>query len=136
MGDSVNLASRLEGINKAYGTSIIASDDTRRAAGPGFLWRELDLVRVKGRAAAVLIHELMGHQHQARQSDHELVGLQQEALALYRARQFKQAQAVWKRAHQIRPEDGPSAAMRRRCELYTHHPPPDDWRGEHTMMSK
>ena len=60
MSDAVNLASRLEGANKFYGTTIIASDTTVALAGDAFAWRELDTVRVKGRAQAINIFELYG----------------------------------------------------------------------------
>ncbi len=60
LGDTVNLASRLEGANKFYGTSILISEDAVQLAGPSFLMRELDLIRVKGRQAPVKIYELIG----------------------------------------------------------------------------
>ena len=60
MGDPVNLASRLESLNKLYGTSILTSDEVRREAGPGFEWRTLDRVAVVGRASATLVCELLG----------------------------------------------------------------------------
>ncbi len=57
MGDHVNLASRLEGLNKMYATRIVISDATRRGAGDEFLCREIDRVRVKGKTLPVAIHE-------------------------------------------------------------------------------
>ncbi len=62
MGDTVNLASRLEGVNKIYGTSILVSESTHQQAGTAFLFRELDLVQVKGRLQPVTIYELLGRQ--------------------------------------------------------------------------
>jgi adenylate cyclase len=58
-GDSVNLASRLEGLSKVYGVYCLVGDGTRRAAGPTFTFRELDLVQVKGKHEAVAVHELL-----------------------------------------------------------------------------
>jgi adenylate cyclase len=60
LGDGVNVASRLEGLNKQYGTTIIVSDGVREAAGAGFHFRELDTVAVKGRRGSLRIHELLG----------------------------------------------------------------------------
>ncbi len=60
LGDTVNLASRLEGANKLYGTTILISEDTFQLAGAGFVTRELDSIRVKGRQAPVRIYELIG----------------------------------------------------------------------------
>ena len=63
-GDAVNLASRLEGLNKVYGTGILASEETRAAAGPGFEWRTIDCVAVVGRASGTRICELLGERGQ------------------------------------------------------------------------
>ena len=63
-GDAVNLASRLEGLNKVYGTEILASEETRAAAGPGFEWRTVDRVAVVGRASGTLVCELLGERGQ------------------------------------------------------------------------
>ena len=62
MGDMVNLASRLEGANKYFGTSIMAAEATMAATGGAFVWRELDLIRVQGRAQPVRIFEPLKHE--------------------------------------------------------------------------
>jgi adenylate cyclase len=136
MGDTVNLASRLEGLNKEYGTRIMASDATRQAAGPGLLWRELDLVRVKGKETAVRIHELLCLEDTASPVERETAALQDEALALYRAGGFAAAATAWRRVLAARPGDGPARVMIARCEAYQRQPPHADWRGEHVMQHK
>lgn len=60
MGDNVNLASRLEGLNKTYGTSIIITDSTLKACGDKLVTRPIDLVAVKGKEKKILVHELLG----------------------------------------------------------------------------
>ena len=65
MSDAVNLASRLEGANKFYGTTIIASETTVALAGDDFAWRELDAIRVKGRTQALKIYELLARASRA-----------------------------------------------------------------------
>jgi adenylate cyclase len=89
MGDTVNLASRLEGANKYFGSAIMVSDATRLAAGEvSFVWRELDRVKVKGRGAPVGIHEPLA----AARADFAKPYV--DALALYRKRDFAAAKAI------------------------------------------
>lgn len=100
MGDAVNLASRLEGANKAYGTSILVSEETVAAAGAGFEFREIDRVRVKGRAKAVAIFEPLGEDHHlSSAAAHDFAA----ALAAYRAGRFEEAAAGFARLAPIDP---------------------------------
>ena len=88
MGDMVNLASRLEGANKLYGTTIIASDATVALTGAAFAWRELDAIRVKGRTQAVKIYEPLGESGQVAPEDLARAQAYGDGLARYRARDF------------------------------------------------
>jgi adenylate cyclase len=90
IGDAVNLASRLEGLTKRYGVFCIVGDDTRVRASAGFRFRELDLVRVKGRATPVAVHELLGGPGRTLAQHVDVDGWQQ-GLTAFRAGLFKDA---------------------------------------------
>jgi adenylate cyclase len=130
MGDAVNLTSRLESLNKIYGTHIIVSDDTAQRVAGSFLLRELDLVRVKGRGQALRIHELLGMADMPLPaSQAEMLRLHAAGLAAYRERRWDAAQELFLRALALWPEDSPSQVMVRRCTLFRDNPPPEDWGG-------
>ena len=130
LGDTVNLASRLEGANKFYGTTILVSEDTVQLAGPAFLTRELDLIRVKGRQAPVKIYELIGKRGE---QDLPFLDTFAQGLAAYRKR-------LWDLAEQhfgsIARQDPPSGTYLERCRLYKADPPPEDWDGVFTQKTK
>lgn len=130
LGDTVNLASRLEGANKFYGTTILISEDTFRLAGPEFLARELDLIRVKGRQAPVKIYELIGRREDEAPPFLDAFA---EGLEDYRNRQWERAA---KHFRAIAENDPPSKTYLERCRLYGSDPPPDDWDGVFTQKSK
>ena len=126
MGDNVNLGARLEGINKLYGSTIIASQATVELARDVIVARELDWVRVKGKAQEVRIFEVLGAADTAAQwaalIEHFEAGLQ-----AYRARDWAAAITAFERARQVRANDGPSDLYLRRCRDYLRTPPPDAW---------
>ena len=88
MSDAVNVASRLEGANKYYGTSIIASETTVAATGAAFAWRELDAIRVKGRTTPVKIYELVAEAGQETPQQQEAAVAYAQGLTHWRAREF------------------------------------------------
>ena len=92
IGDTVNLASRLEGVNKAYGTGIIVGERTRAEAGDGFVFRELDAIRVQGRAQPVSIHELVGLAGQVDAAKMRVLVGYERGLTRYRAQDWAAAQ--------------------------------------------
>jgi adenylate cyclase len=119
LGDNVNLGSRLEGLNKIYGTEILVADSTAQLLGDGFRLREVDLVRVKGKREAVRIHELVAA------SGAMLPGAQEEALAVYEAglrayreQRWDEALARFMQCLSLWPADGPAQAMAQRCHDY------------------
>jgi adenylate cyclase len=127
MGDHVNLASRLEGLNKLYGTRILVSDQTRRAIGEEFVCREIDLVRVKGRAQAVAVHELLG-----RRADHDDTLARRAAtftvaLADYRRRAWSEAIARLEALAAEDPADGAVGPFLDRCRHLRSAPPGEGW---------
>lgn len=129
IGDAVNLASRLEGLNKFYGTHILVSEDTRsRVSDQRFVFREVDRVRVKGKSQPVVMYELMV----ARQ---ELLPAFEKALALYRDRQFESARTMFDELAESYA-DGPSGLYRSRCDEYLLNPPPQEWDGVFTAKAK
>ena len=131
MGDAVNLASRLEGLNKQYGTSIIASDRIVENARAHFDFRLLDLVAVKGKTDAIKIYELLG-QTGAGSARGETVRAYEAAFEAYVARNFREAIDLLAQ----NANDPPSAILLDRCRAFLETPPPADWQGVHVSMSK
>src|SRR5580692_8972205 len=142
LGDTVNLSSRLEGLNKDYGTHVIVNETTYHAAkNDGFVFRELDLMRVKGKLQPVTIYQLMGRQTDfAANGSAETVRLQMEVFAgareLYRNRQWKAALSAFQGILEKWPKDGPSRAYVERCQEYTVAEPPANWDGVFVMTHK
>ena len=137
MGDPVNLASRLEGLNKTYRTEIIISGYTADQVDGAFRLRELDLVRVKGRGQALGIYELLGSADLRLPGPHEeMLGLYHAALGLYREQRWDEAIALFRKCLQLRPEDGPSQLMEGRCLTYRETPPAKDWDGVTAFETK
>jgi adenylate cyclase len=135
MGDTVNLASRVEGAAKVYGTSSLVTDTTAAAAGSAVPLRELDRLRVKGRGEAVTVFEVLLDDAPAFARD-EALRAYAKGLEQYRARAFDEAAAQFEAALAVAPHDGPSLEMRERCRAYAAAPPPASWRGDHVLTSK
>lgn len=136
MGDSVNLGSRLEGLNKLYGTSIIVSEFTYSLVKEKILGRELDLVRVKGRDQPVRIYELLALFPAATPAQIELTQEFQAALVEYHNRQWLKAEAIWKDILQKFPADEPSKLYIERCQRLKKNPPPPGWDGVYSITTK
>jgi len=142
IGDAVNLSSRLEGLNKDYGTHIIVNETTYQAArNDGIVFRELDLMRVKGKLQPVTIYQLMGRQMDfAADGSAETVRSQVEMFArareLYRNRQWKAAQLVFQEFLDKWPKDGPARVYMERCQEYIAAAPPANWDGVFVMTHK
>ncbi|MGQ9688765.1 MAG: CHASE2 domain-containing protein [Desulfobaccales bacterium] len=134
LGDTVNLASRLEGVNKAYGTHIILSEDTAKQVKDRLLVRELDLVQVKGRSQPVTIFELVG----GCPPEGPPVWLKYFAAGLkaYRQRQWEEASRAFWEVLRLQPEDPPSQVFLGRCRFFAAAPPPPDWQGVFVLDSK
>ena len=135
MGDNVNLGSRLEGLNKTYGTHAIASESTLRAVGDLAVVRDLDLVRVKGKYEPVRIFELL-----AMDGDRDrwapLLEPYAAGIEAYRQRRFEEARASFTAILASRPADGPAKLYVERCETMAANPPPPDWDGVTVMKTK
>jgi adenylate cyclase len=135
LGDCVNLASRLEGVNKEYGTLIIVGEDTQARVADGFEFRELDWIRVKGKVNPVAIFELAAERGGIDETRRRAFALYADALALYREGRWTAAAEACARVLAIDPDDGPARAVAARCAHYTAHPP-DEWHGVHVMTTK
>jgi adenylate cyclase len=133
MGDTVNLASRLEGANKYFATGIMASDTTVGRAGRGFVWRELDAIRVKGRGEPVKIYEPVAVSGQETSADLARIKAYAEGLARWRERKFSEAAAAFARAAD---SDPPSAEFLERAQELATNPPDADWEPVNTLEDK
>ncbi len=130
MGGAVNLASRLEGLNKIDGTQIIISGDTVDFVAGTFRLRELDLVRVKGRAQALRIYELIGMAENPLPDDQrQLLKLFEAGLRSCRERGWDQALELFGQCLQLFPGDRPSLLVQTRCPVYREKPPRSEWHG-------
>jgi len=136
IGDSVNLASRLEGLNKTYGTYILASQAVRDAAGPSFEWRRLDRVAVVGRSEGTDVYELLGETSAVPQEVMQARNAYEYALAAYFARRFDEAAAGFHAAAKARPGDKAAQAMAWRAEQFAIYQPPPEWDGVYASTSK
>ncbi len=137
MGDNVNLSSRLEGANKAYGTSIMCSEATRQMVEHAIFTRELDLLRVKGKTEGVLVHEIIGEKNRniSRQKL-AVIEVYIKGLEAYKQRRWDDGIALFADALDLDNSDGPSKVYLDRCREFRDHPPPDDWDGIFTMRTK
>jgi adenylate cyclase len=128
LGDQVNLGSRLEGLNKVYRTDIIIGENTAALVEGAFRCRELDMVRVKGRAQAVRIYELIGATGTELPVEHEkALSCYAEGLDAYRKGRWADALGLFRHALTLWPEDGPCRTLGERCEVFLATPPPESW---------
>jgi adenylate cyclase len=135
IGDAVNVASRLEGANKEYGTDIIIGEETRRLAGDRIHARELDRLMVYGRIGGVAIYELLAIA-EPRTKPPGWVALYESGLAAYRNRDFAGAVIFFQKLLDIRASDKPARIMLERCSQYLKSPPGPDWDATHIMKVK
>jgi adenylate cyclase len=135
LGDEVNLASRLEGLNKLYGTWIMATHALMQEAGEEFEWRLLDRVAVKGRHQGTLVCELLGIRGEVPTDVLDARDVYERALDAYFAADFEDAGALFSRAAALRPDDRAAAMMRERAATLAEDPPLS-WNGVHVMLEK
>lgn len=132
-GDTVNLASRLEGANKVYGTLVMIGEDTARAAGEGFALRRLDRLIVKGKSKPITVFELIGRRRDVDDIRAAQLATFEDALDLYYRREFTGARAAFA---ELAADDPVAALYRERCVHLLSEPPSKDWDGSFTMTSK
>ncbi len=135
MGDSVNLGSRLEGINKEYGTHIIISEFTYQEVKDHFVCREVDWVRVKGKKLPVKIYELIGEKT-ADQKLKEKIEHFKAGFDFYHEKLWDKALEAFNLTLNVDPNDYTSKLYVKRCMDYKVEPPPEDWDGVFEMKTK
>ena len=135
LGDAVNLGSRLEGLTKEYGVNIIVSESTKSVI-PEFLFRELDLVRVKGKHEPVAIFEPIGHKHDVEKSVTEEISAYRKALSNFRAQSWEKAELDFFNLNRAYPDRYLYEVYLNRINVFRKEPPGDDWDGVFTHTSK
>ncbi len=135
MGDNVNLASRLEGLNKEFGTRVVISEFTYEKVQDKFVVRELDLIRVKGKKVPVKIYELMATAEEA-ELYQGLLSQYHCALTDYRDGEWKAAIEILESLLRDHPNDGPSKVLLSRCRDFLTNPPEGAWDGVYVMHTK
>jgi len=136
MGNSVNLAARLEGVNKQYGTWILASETTHNEAGDQFLTRQMDRVRVVGINQAVRLYELIDEKSAADAATVEAVEMFHQGQAMFEAKRWDEAVGFFQKVQQLLPGDGPSEVFIRRCQEFKKKAPPESWDGVFNLTVK
>ncbi|MFS2003984.1 CHASE2 domain-containing protein [Duganella sp. CT11-25] len=135
MGDAVNLGSRLEGITKVYGVGITVGEATR-AAAPEFAYRELDLVKVKGKNEPVAIFEPIVLDKDLADAERHELERWHAALAAVRAQQWEQAETIIAELQALSPGRGLYQLYVERIAYYRAHPPGEGWDGVTTFETK
>jgi len=136
IGDTVNLSSRLEGVNKIFGTEIIISENTYNLAKDYIETRELDDLTVKGKEIPVRIYELIGEKNKITQFQSEMIKIFEEGLMLYRNRDWNKAVACFEKVLQLNPDDKASHIYIDRCNLLSKETLPDNWKGVFNLLEK
>ena len=136
IGDTVNIASRLEGVNKIYGTDLIINEDCFHLAEQDVEAREIDLLTVYGKTEPVRIYELLGKIGELDSSTSQLRDTFATALQKYREQKWTEAEKGFQNCLAIRKNDGPSLEFLTRIATFARTPPPKDWNGVWQTASK
>jgi hypothetical protein len=136
MGDTVNLASRLESANKLYGTRCLVAEATIAAAATAIEAREIDRVVVVGQSQPQVVFEIMGRAGELSMEQAALRSRYSEGLTAYRARRWDEATAALQAALIAAPGDGPSAVLLARIEALRENLPAADWDGAWRLDQK
>lgn len=135
LGENINLASRMEGLNKYLGTRVLITGETQKAAGPKIVTRFLGLFRLKGFEKAVSVYELTGRIEEEAKT-RALRERFAAALELFAQRDFIGAVAEFKKVLEIAPNDGPTEFYLEQIEELHTEVLPGDWKGEITLKDK
>ena len=136
MGSSVNLAARLEGVNKQYDTWIMISEITQAPLGRDFLVRKLDRVRVVGINKPVRLYELIEEKGRAGKSVEEAVEIFHNGLEKFEAKDWVSARATFEEVLRLLPEDGPAKRYIKSCQDFEAKPPASGWDGVFNLTTK
>ena len=136
MGDTVNIAARLEGVNKVYGTYTLISETTYRAAGPGFVFREIDKINVVGKKEPISVYQLMGVAGEGDAHMDDVRNFYARGLQAYRSQEWEQAIGFLNEVLKIASDDGPGLSLLNRCQMLRENPPGKDWNGAFAIKHK
>ncbi|MBP6985838.1 MAG: AAA family ATPase [Alphaproteobacteria bacterium] len=139
VSDMVNAASRIEGLNKMYGTQLLISDATyNKLKDPNkFSVRKVDTIRVKGKTKAMSIYEILPvSAYEEQQKADKYIRLFEQGFELYKAGSFSDAKQTFEKCLTIRPEDSVAKLFKERCDLYLKTKTPENWDGITTMLEK
>jgi adenylate cyclase len=136
MGDAVNLAARLEGVNKQYGTWILASEYTVTETAGRILTRRLDRVRVVGKSEPVRLYELVDILDEAPREQRKAVAIFHEALDTFERRDWQRAAEGFREVLSTQSNDGPAKRYLDRCDAFLKKPPADSWDGIYDLTEK
>ena len=136
IGDTVNLAARLEGANRVYGTQILIAETTAQAIGSAFETREIDVIFAKGKTETTRVFELLGVSGQVTEQELRLRELYVRARRAYLAQEWDLAEAIFGECLQLRPGDGPSRVFLQRIQTLRRNPPGENWTGVWQLVAK
>jgi adenylate cyclase len=136
IGDTVNLAARLERANRVYGTKILVSESTAQAIRSEFEMREIDTISVKGKTEITRVFEVMSRAGQLSDEPVRLRERYDQARAMYLAQDWDRAETTFRECLQIRPNDGPSRVFLERIQFLRRNPPGKDWNGVWHLREK
>ena len=117
IGDTVNLSARLEGVNKAYGTTNIMSEYTWESVKDDYFFRELDFIRVKGKHTSIRVFTLVARPEEMTENMIDIENAFMEAIRIFRMRKWEEANAAFGKVLELNPDDAPARAYVERCSL-------------------
>jgi len=136
IGDSVNLAARLEGVNKLYGTWILISEDTKELVGDVIVTRKLDRVRVVGKNVPIRLFQAVEEKGHLAPGLDVLLDTYHRALDAFEERRWTEARVGFAQCLELEPNDGPSQRYLKLAQDYEKTPPPESWDGVFKMETK
>jgi adenylate cyclase len=136
MGNAVNMAARLESVNKQYGTWVLTTEGTIKETGDALLYRRLDRVRVVGIDEPVRLCEILELREDAVEELREKTSLFHEALTLFENRDWDTARKAFEKVLTVSPDDGPTPIFIKWCEQYKKFPPAPNWDGVRNLDQK
>jgi len=136
ISNAVNIAARLEGVNKQYGTWILASEATIMETGENLLTRRLDRIRVVGVQEPIRIYEILEIKNDASANMQKLIQAFDEAFNLFETSKWADAELSFKEILKQFPNDGPSQVFLKRCVKFQKDPPASDWDGVFNLTEK
>jgi adenylate cyclase len=137
MGNAVNLAARLEGVNKQYHTGgILISEYTKTMIGDEFTLRSLDRVRVVGINTPLRLYELLGLKKDMNADEEKILSLWEQGITLFENRHFAEAEKAFGLSAQYRSDDGTAKLYIDRCLKFAKLPPPEEWDGVNNLTEK